>query len=238
MSVNLSTRVRKAADSIAVIDISGELNGYGEEALMEAYTAASNGRTKSIILNFTDLEYMNSSGIGLLVTMLIRVQRNKQQLLAYGLSDHYQQIFELTRLNEAIAIYGNEEAAVTAVAGVVHHEIDAAEVREGAPAGLLGLLALGDVAGQHQRLAGAGSDLPRQGFELRLAPRHERNPGALASQAQRQGPADPAGSARDERRQPLEGRELRHAAASPHSRGASSARAFHRAGRSGSSRPS
>ena len=119
MSVNLSARVRKAADSIAVIDISGELNGYGEEALMEAYTAASNGRTKSIILNFTDLEYMNSSGIGLLVTMLIRVQRNKQQLLAYGLSDHYQQIFELTRLNEAIAIYDGEDAAVTAVGAPV-----------------------------------------------------------------------------------------------------------------------
>ena len=76
----------------------------------------SNGRTDSIILNFSQLEYMNSSGIGLLVTMLIRVQRQKQQLLAYGLSDHYQQIFELTRLSEAITIYPDEAAAVTAVA--------------------------------------------------------------------------------------------------------------------------
>ena len=116
MSEPLVTIVRKVADRVAVIDISGELNGYGEEVLMEAYTTASNGRTQAIILNFTDLEYMNSSGIGLLVTMLIRVQRQKQQLLAYGLSEHYQQIFELTRLNEAIAIYDSESAAVTAVA--------------------------------------------------------------------------------------------------------------------------
>ena len=91
----------------------------GEDALMEAYTMASNGRTQAIILNFSDLDYMNSSGIGLLVTMLIRVQRNKQQLSAYGLSEHYEQIFELTRLNEAIAIYDGEEAAVTAVANPV-----------------------------------------------------------------------------------------------------------------------
>lgn len=119
MTASLNTQVRKAGDSVAVIDISGELNGYGEEVLMEAYTVASNGRTKSIILNFTDLDYMNSSGIGLLVTMLIRVQRNKQQLLAYGLSEHYQQIFELTRLNEAIAIYDSEEMAVTAVGSLV-----------------------------------------------------------------------------------------------------------------------
>lgn len=116
MSSNLNTHIRKVADNAVVIDISGELNGYGEEALMAAYNSASNGRSQAIILNFTDLEYMNSSGIGLLVTMLIRVQRQKQQLLAYGLSEHYQQIFELTRLNEAIAIYDSENTAVTAVA--------------------------------------------------------------------------------------------------------------------------
>jgi anti-sigma B factor antagonist len=62
---------------------------------------------------------MNSSGIGLLVTMLIRVQRQKQKLLAYGLSEHYQQIFELTRLNEAIGIYGSEAEALAALAATV-----------------------------------------------------------------------------------------------------------------------
>jgi len=116
MPENLVTHVHKVSDGVAVIDISGELNGYGEETLMEAYTQAGNSRNQAIILNFTDLEYMNSSGIGLLVTMLIRVQRQKQRLLAYGLSEHYQQIFELTRLNEAIAIYDSEEQALTAVA--------------------------------------------------------------------------------------------------------------------------
>jgi anti-sigma B factor antagonist len=60
---------------------------------------------------------MNSSGIGLLVTLLIRTQRQKQDLLAYGLSEHYQQIFELTRLNEAISIYPGESEALTAAMG-------------------------------------------------------------------------------------------------------------------------
>jgi anti-sigma B factor antagonist len=50
----------------------------------------------------------------LLVTLLIRVQRQKQRLLAFGLGEHYQQIFELTRLNEAILIFASEEAAVAA----------------------------------------------------------------------------------------------------------------------------
>jgi anti-sigma B factor antagonist len=118
-TANLSLDVRKQP-AASIIDIKGEVNGFAEDKLMAAYQEASNGRTRAIILNFSGLEYMNSSGIGLLVTMLIRVQRQKQQLLAYGLSDHYQQIFALTRLNEAIAIYGSEAEALAALTAVAH----------------------------------------------------------------------------------------------------------------------
>lgn len=112
MPNNLNTNIRKVTINVAVIDISGDINSYSEEALMAAYKEASSDRTKVIILNFSDLDYMNSSGIGLLVTLLIRVRRQRQQLLAYGLNDHYTQIFELTRLNESIVIFDSEEAAL------------------------------------------------------------------------------------------------------------------------------
>ena len=51
---------------------------------------------------------MNSGGIGLLVTLLVRTQRAGQKLLAVGLSEHYRQILALTRLDEAIAIHDDE----------------------------------------------------------------------------------------------------------------------------------
>ena len=60
------------------------------------------------MLNFAGLDYMNSGGIGMLVTLLVRANRRSQQLLAFGLSDHYRQIFELTRLDEAISIHDTE----------------------------------------------------------------------------------------------------------------------------------
>ena len=66
------------------------------------------------MLDFSELEYMNSGGIGLLVTLLVRANREKQRLLAFGLNEHYRQIFELTRLDEAIAIYPTEADAVAA----------------------------------------------------------------------------------------------------------------------------
>lgn len=106
--------VRKPANQTAIIDISGEVTGAAETPLMSAYEDASKGGARTVILNFSDLEYMNSSGIGLLVTLLIRVNRQKQRMFSYGLSDHYQQIFQLTRLNEAIGIYPDEASALHA----------------------------------------------------------------------------------------------------------------------------
>jgi anti-sigma B factor antagonist len=106
--------VRHPSASASVIDIQGEVSAFAENVLMDAYTQASTPGTHAIVLNFSGLEYMNSSGIGLLVTLLIRMNRQKQRMLAYGLSDHYRRIFELTRLNEAIGIYDTETQALAA----------------------------------------------------------------------------------------------------------------------------
>src|ERR1700760_2186009 len=105
--------VRRIGDEVAVVDIKGEVTAACEPVLMSAYEAASDGRPSRLGLTFAGLEYMNSGGIGMLVTLLVRANRQRQQLAAYGLSDHYREIFELTRLDEAITIYDNEESALS-----------------------------------------------------------------------------------------------------------------------------
>ncbi len=112
-TANIETLVRRN-NGASIIDITGDVNAAADEALSAAFEDASQDGVKVIVMNFSGLEYMNSSGIGVLVTLLIRAQRNKQKLRAYGLSDHYKQIFTLTRLNEAIVICDSEAAAVTA----------------------------------------------------------------------------------------------------------------------------
>ncbi len=114
---NVTMQVRQASPATSILDIQGEINAFAENVLMDAYTQATSSGARNIILNCEHLEYMNSSGIGLLVTLLIRVNRQKQHLMAYGLSDHYQQIFTLTRLNEAIAIFAGEAEALKAAGG-------------------------------------------------------------------------------------------------------------------------
>ncbi len=98
--------------SAAILRIHGEITGASEQPMMAAYGQAD-GAT-SIVLDFSQLDYMNSGGIGLLVTLLVRTQRAGQRLLAVGLSDHYRQILALTRLDEAIGIHDDESAALAA----------------------------------------------------------------------------------------------------------------------------
>jgi anti-sigma B factor antagonist len=98
----------------ATVDIVGEVTASCEQVLMDAYNEATDGGARAIVLNFDGLQYMNSSGIGLLVTVLVRANRNQQRMFAVGLSEHYRQIFELTRLDEAIGIFDKESDALAA----------------------------------------------------------------------------------------------------------------------------
>jgi anti-sigma B factor antagonist len=106
--------VREVSDVARVIDIKGDVTAASEDVLMEAYGRASEEGVRAIVLSFAGLDYMNSGGIGLLVTLLVRAQRQRQRVLAYGLSDHYRQIFELTRLDEAVGIHDSEADALEA----------------------------------------------------------------------------------------------------------------------------
>lgn len=113
----------------AIIDLHGEIDAFAEVSLNAAYAEAEDQGVDVILLNFTDVAYINSTGIALivgllararkahrrlLVTLLIRVNRQNQRLLAYGSSEHYRTIFEITRLSDAIRMYNTEAEAIAA----------------------------------------------------------------------------------------------------------------------------
>ena len=103
--------------SAPILRIEGDVTSASEADLMAAYASIADGGTKLVVLDFSRLAYMNSGGIGLLVTLLVRAQRGGVRLVATGLSEHYRQIFELTRLDEAVAIHDSEAEALAAVGG-------------------------------------------------------------------------------------------------------------------------
>ena len=100
--------------SASILRIEGDITSGSEADLMAAYGLAAAKGASAVILDFSKLEYMNSGGIGLLVTLLVRAQRGGSRLVATGLSEHYRQIFSLTRLDEAIEIHDGDAATVAA----------------------------------------------------------------------------------------------------------------------------
>ncbi|HYY90054.1 MAG TPA: STAS domain-containing protein [Chloroflexota bacterium] len=104
-------------DGIAVIDLTGDVNASAEEALNDAYAQATASRPGSIALNFERADYINSTGIALIVGLLAQARRQGIEVKAFGLSDHYREIFEITRLADFMTITHDEERAVGGAIG-------------------------------------------------------------------------------------------------------------------------
>ncbi len=103
-------------DGLAVIDLYGDIDGFADAALDAAYTEADLPGTVATLLNFSKVGYINSTGIALIVGLLARARKTQRRLATCGLSDHYQEIFSITRLSDFMTVYPDEESAVRALA--------------------------------------------------------------------------------------------------------------------------
>ena len=108
---HLEAEVRQERGGV-ILDLRGEINGFAQEALDAAYAEADAKDTKTILLNFERVDYINSTGIALIVGLLAKARASHKRLLAFGLSDHYVEIFEITRLSDFMSVFPDEESAV------------------------------------------------------------------------------------------------------------------------------
>jgi anti-anti-sigma factor len=111
MSADAPTAVRQR-DGVAVIDLVGDVNATAEDTLDTAWAAAIAEKPNAVALNFSGTGYINSTGIALIVGLLAKARARGLPIRAFGLSPHYQEIFEITRLADFLAISPDEDTAV------------------------------------------------------------------------------------------------------------------------------
>jgi anti-sigma B factor antagonist len=99
-------------DGVAVIELHGDVNGDAERGLDAASHEAEAYNPTTIVLNFKEVGYINSTGIALIVGVLARARKDRRTIVACGLSDHYQEIFTITRLSDFMRMFPDEESAV------------------------------------------------------------------------------------------------------------------------------
>jgi anti-anti-sigma factor len=96
---------------MAILDLVGDVDSSAEAALQSAYEEATR-QARPIALNFSRADYINSTGIALIVGLLAQARARGVRITAFGLSDHYREIFEITRLADFMTIADNENGAV------------------------------------------------------------------------------------------------------------------------------
>lgn len=96
----------------AVIDLKGDIDGTAEDTLEKAYREAVTSGPHAVLLNFANVGYINSKGIALIVVLLAQARKSGTRLLTTGLSPHYIEIFNITRLSDFMKIYPDEQTAL------------------------------------------------------------------------------------------------------------------------------
>ncbi|MDZ7292085.1 MAG: STAS domain-containing protein [candidate division KSB1 bacterium] len=98
-------------DKLAIVDLSGDVTSFAEKKLLAAYDKAVAQKVKCLVFNFSSVNYVNSAGMSILITLLTRSQKQGVALRAFGLSPHFQKIFDMVGLLKYIPHFTNEAEA-------------------------------------------------------------------------------------------------------------------------------
>ena len=64
-----------------------------------------------VLLDFTKVDYINSSGIALVIQMLMEANKSGQKIAAFGLTPHFQKVFTMVGITKYASLFPDEAAA-------------------------------------------------------------------------------------------------------------------------------
>ena len=120
MSRGDATMGVRRRDGAAVIDLVGDVDARAEQSMDIAWDDATSEDPDAVVLNFQNTGYINSTGIALIVGLLAKARAHAIPIRAYGLTPHYREIFEITRLADFLDINPDENSAVRGAEGAAH----------------------------------------------------------------------------------------------------------------------
>ena len=103
--------------ALAILRFQGDITSASKEAVLGTYEQASKGHAKKILLDFSKVAYLNSSGIALVIQMLMQANQSGQKVQIFGLTPHFQKVFTMVGLTKYTALHPDEMTAKAAFAG-------------------------------------------------------------------------------------------------------------------------
>jgi len=101
-----------AGEKVAVLRFEGDIASTSRDAVLGAYEALPRENTRLLLLDFTKVDYINSSGIALVIQLLMEAANSGQKVCAFGLSTHFTKVFNMVGIHNYAGIYATESDAL------------------------------------------------------------------------------------------------------------------------------
>ncbi|MBV8632652.1 MAG: STAS domain-containing protein [Silvibacterium sp.] len=113
--VEQRTAISASGHPVGVLAFSGDIASTSKDAILAAWHALD-GASSRVLLDFTGVDYINSSGIAIIIQMLLEASKPGGRSIAiFGLSPHFQKVFTMVGINKYAALHTNEAAALASL---------------------------------------------------------------------------------------------------------------------------
>lgn len=102
----------KENNDIVILDIEGEIDLYNAPALKDVIKENIEIQKYNIIINLGKVSYIDSSGIGALISSLSNLKKYQGGLKIISVTGSVRKVFELTKLTNFFEIFDSEEEAI------------------------------------------------------------------------------------------------------------------------------
>ncbi len=104
-----------AGHAVTVLRFEGDIASTSKEAVLGAYQALPKGTIKQVLLDFTKVDYINSSGIALVIQLLMEAANAGQKVYAFGLSAHFTKVFTMVGITKYAGLFPGQTEALAAL---------------------------------------------------------------------------------------------------------------------------
>ncbi len=105
------TRIRQKGQAV-IIDLIGDVTTQGQDAVKQAFAQALDHNPTHIFFNLGRTDYINTSGIAVLISLVMEAEKSGRQVGLYGMTPHYRKVFELVRLPLYAEMFESEAEAL------------------------------------------------------------------------------------------------------------------------------
>jgi anti-sigma B factor antagonist len=104
-----------SGQQITCLRFAGDISSASKDTVVGTYQALGKAEHKHILLDFKAVEYLNSSGIALVIQVLIEANKSGQTVAICGLTPHFTKVFTMVGITKYASLYPDEAAAVAAL---------------------------------------------------------------------------------------------------------------------------